>query len=247
MVFVGPIRGIVSYTNGPTDPLAGVTFALRLQTHVQGSNTPVGLFKDTACTIPATTAGDLIKGWKDVLGTSALAVIQATDANCPTLQFSSGVPVVRFDGLAQFMALGTSISAQPLTAFSGTTCTTGGAVDQRIFDAFSTVRCLLGPQNGGTMLMFAGAAGPNVAQSFPLAASQFTGIFNGASSILRKNGSQIGTGDVGAGDLTSGITVGATIGGGEYFAGDMTSLFIKSGVATAPELALIEAYQPTLF
>lgn len=83
---------------GAADTLAGISFALRLQTH-NGDNVPLGLYLDTACTTPATDEFDIIAGWKDELGTSGIAGTQATEAKRPILVFDAGVPTLLFDGV----------------------------------------------------------------------------------------------------------------------------------------------------
>ena len=62
---------------------------------------PVGLYTDTAGTIPATAPGDKIARWDDVVTDSGLYLSQGTESRRPELQFEknkSGIwtPVVRF-------------------------------------------------------------------------------------------------------------------------------------------------------
>ena len=64
---------------------------------------PVGLYTDTAGTIPATAPGDKIARWDDVITDSGLYLSQGTESLRPELQFEknkSGIwtPVVRFFG-----------------------------------------------------------------------------------------------------------------------------------------------------
>jgi primosomal replication protein N len=80
------------------DPLSGVPATLRLQTH-RGDGVPVGLYKDTSCTIPATSEGDAIAAWRDEISGSGLTAVQSVTTRRPTLRFVSGKPVVRFDGV----------------------------------------------------------------------------------------------------------------------------------------------------
>ena len=97
-----------------TDPLAGIPFSLRLQTH-GGEVLPLGLYKDTACTIPATNEGDLIAAWRDEISGSGLVAVQDVSTKRPSLRFVAGRPVVRFDGVDD--VLQTTIQA-PDDAFS---------------------------------------------------------------------------------------------------------------------------------
>lgn len=96
-VFEGGVfsrSGVFDAPETPVDPLAGIVLSLRLQTH-NGDNVPLGLYQDTACTVPATEAGDLIAAWRDEISDSGLTALQATEGKRPELQFVSGVPCVR--------------------------------------------------------------------------------------------------------------------------------------------------------
>lgn len=89
---------------GWRDSLAGIPFALRLQTH-RGDNIPLGLYQDAACTIPAVTDGDPVGGWRDEISGSGLVAVQSISTQRPTLRFRSGVPVLEFDGVDDFLSL----------------------------------------------------------------------------------------------------------------------------------------------
>lgn len=92
------LGGIMRSSGGWTDPLAGIPFALRLQTH-RGDNVPLGLYQDTTCTIPATADGHSVAAWRDELSGSGLIATQSNAMKQPTLRFVDGVPVLRFDGV----------------------------------------------------------------------------------------------------------------------------------------------------
>jgi hypothetical protein len=87
------------------DPLMGTAFSLRLQTH-RGDGIPLGLYQDTACTIPATTDGDFIAAWRDELSGSGLFAVQSISTKQPKLRFSGGVPWLEFDGIDDWMSIG---------------------------------------------------------------------------------------------------------------------------------------------
>lgn len=218
-------------------------FALRLQTH-NGDNAPLGLYQDTACTIPATQNGDPVAGWKDVLGASGLVAIQTDSQKQPILLFVGGVPTVWYDGVDDCYSPAVAVNVtQPLTVF----CVGEFPDDspRRFFDAGSIGRCLLGSQGGGVIIEFAGSI-VSVAQSFPVSAAQWTCVFNGASSKLRKNGSQVATGDTGSGDLASGVVIGVTMGlTGEFYSGSQYALLVESG-ADSDNLSVIEPYLESL-
>lgn len=100
-VHLGYRSGIsVSVTpSSPVDPLSGFNWAARLQTHIPGSNTPIGLFQDVACTIPATQDGDPVAAWRDELSASGSIAAQIDTQKQPILAFQSGVPTLIFDGV----------------------------------------------------------------------------------------------------------------------------------------------------
>lgn len=109
-------RGLVRGEEGPVDPLAGIDFVLRLQTH-RSDNVPFGLYQDTACTIPAVADGDPIGGWKDEISGSGLIAVQSVADKQPTLRYTSGKPVVRFDGVDDTMQI--SGATWPASPFWG--------------------------------------------------------------------------------------------------------------------------------
>jgi|GEM_PF-5428774 len=123
---------IASRRRGWVDPLAGIPFALRLQTH-RGDNVPLGLYQDTACTIPAATDGDPVGGWRDELSGSALIAVQSVSTKRPILKIVSGKPVVRFDGIDDFLHIDSmpTISgtvATAVTASMGISAQTAGRI-----------------------------------------------------------------------------------------------------------------------
>lgn len=97
--------GILTRAGGWVDPLAGITFALRLQTH-RGDGVPLGLYQDAACTVPATEDGDPVGGWRDELSGSGLVAEQSVSTKRPTLRFAGGIPVLEFDGVDDWLDIG---------------------------------------------------------------------------------------------------------------------------------------------
>jgi hypothetical protein len=83
---------------GTTDPLVDYSFSARLQAHA-GDNVPLGLYQDTACTIPATQEFDPIAAWRDELSGSNEKFVNSNTDQQPLLIFVDGVPVVSFDGV----------------------------------------------------------------------------------------------------------------------------------------------------
>jgi lysophospholipase L1-like esterase len=78
--------------------LKASTFQVRLQTHL-GDGVPIGLYKDAACTLPATLAGDDVRGWKDVLSGSGFTLTVQSGDPAAKLRFFDGRPCVELNGL----------------------------------------------------------------------------------------------------------------------------------------------------
>lgn len=112
-------------SGGAVDPLAGITFALRLQTHL-GDNVPFGLYQDTACTVKATADGNPVAAWRDELSGSGLIASQSNAMQQPKLRFRSGVPVVTFDGVDDVLLL-SSLDSDDFVWIA--TAQTGGSVN----------------------------------------------------------------------------------------------------------------------
>lgn len=120
------LGGVFDAPSTPPDPLAGIPFPLRLQTH-RGDGVPLGLYQDTACTIPATDDGHSVAAWRDELSDSGVVAVQSVSTKRPTLRFAVGKPVLQFDGVDDFLlidpvpTIGTPISVcstyrMPLTS-----------------------------------------------------------------------------------------------------------------------------------
>ncbi len=184
-----------SFTVSSADPLAGFNWAARLQTHIPGSNTPLGLYKDVACTIPATLQGDSVAAWRDELSASAIVFIQIDASKRPILDFVTSVPTLLFDGIDDFLASLTPTITQPNTQFIGiqelstgtiliTASSSGGFTDdQEVFIGTNAWAYYAGAtQSGGSI-----DSNWNV----------LTAVFNGSSSSLSVNGSSVSTANPG--------------------------------------------------
>jgi len=98
------------------DPLAGIPFYLRMQTHAIGSTAVVGLYADTACTVAitdaqATTGGVKVAAWRDDLGTGSIVFSQSDPSKQPTVyRLANGNPVLRFSGSPCLLQWGSAAS-----------------------------------------------------------------------------------------------------------------------------------------
>jgi hypothetical protein len=68
--------------------------------HRKDDNRVVGMYKDTAMTIPATADGDLVAAWRDEVSGNGLYALQSNSAQRPTLKIVSGKPLLRFSAAA---------------------------------------------------------------------------------------------------------------------------------------------------
>lgn len=104
--FQAPVSGVAP------DPLAGITFTLRLQTHSGFGATPLaplGLYQDAAKTIPATQDFDPVAAWEGVLMGVPVTAVQADEDKQPYLLFVDGVPTVVFDGVDDRMTVALAV------------------------------------------------------------------------------------------------------------------------------------------
>lgn len=95
------------FSAGGGDPLAAYSFMLRLQCCAGfgvAPYAPLGLWKDTSMTIPATSDGDLVAAFADVLGASGLVALQSNSSLRPTLRFTGSIPWLEY-GVGDYMAI----------------------------------------------------------------------------------------------------------------------------------------------
>lgn len=231
------LSGFYSGINSSPDPLAGITFTLRLQTH-NGNNVPLGLYKDVACTIPATAENDAIAAWRDELGTSGLIATQSDASKRPLLKFVNGVPTVSPDGTNDSLNVAAISLPQPNTLSCGLSRTNNGRLvygmttnDSNNFDwtgASDVVNMY-----SGTLLSRSQTGS---------AYSVWSARFNGASSLIRLDGVQLGaTGNVGAAEASA-LRLFDGAASTEPLSGNVISVLFSNST----DYALIEGYLETL-
>lgn len=89
------------FVPGGGDPLAGISWVLRLQTKSgfgANPNAIIGLYQDVSCTIPVVSAGDLVAARRDELGTSGVIASQSNSGKRGILNFDGSTPYVECDG-----------------------------------------------------------------------------------------------------------------------------------------------------
>lgn len=177
----------------------------------------------------ATADADPVGEWQDQSG-QGNHVTQATSSKRPTLKLSilNSLPVVRFDGVDDYLSKTFSMS-QPVTMFSVVSYNNNTDL-LFVFDGQSLNAFELRSQGGGTggQLMYVGG-GPGLASTWGITGGTFytiSGLYNGASSWIRKNNASEETGDVGSGGFTTfnvGIAGNQT---GFPLAGDIAELLL---------------------
>ncbi len=116
------------------------------------SSDPSTLFQDSTLATPATADGDPVGGWKDHSRWS-LHLRQATASKKPILKLNqlNGKPVLRFDGVDDFLATAAQTLASPLTIYAVLRQTTWVnftfLTDSVSIDEFSLMRYFNAPPN----------------------------------------------------------------------------------------------------
>jgi hypothetical protein len=160
------------------------------------------LFQDDGLTTPAGDT-DVVGGWVDKSG-QANNSIQATADNKPTLNYNvqNGLPSVRFDGGNDYLRIAAFTggdATQPTTMFLVASLIAVNATFQVLFGGSdATNRHLIYKDDAADQWACwcgSGVISSTVADTDP---HIFTAQFNGASTFLRLDGTQIATGDGGA-------------------------------------------------
>lgn len=200
-------------------------------------------WQDSARTTPATADGDPLGAVDDLSG-SARHATQATAAKRPTLKLAikNGLPVVRHDGVDDYLQTPLFTLNQPKTVYvvaqkTGTLSTNRYFLDGDLFNT-----AVVSSPNATDFSVYAGGIGLLNKPGTPGNWNVIGVVFNGASSSLRLNGAAV-AGDAGAlngGRLT--IGAGGDPGNSSPLAGDWGTIVEYSGVVSGAELALLEAY-----
>lgn len=144
----------------------------------------------------------------------------------------NGKPVVRFDGTDD--KIGPTLTvAQPDTIFI--VLSNNGVNDKHFVDTSGANRQLIGV-SGGVQTMYAGGAlvsGPDSVTAFQI----LTGVFNGTSSKLYRNGQQIGAGNAGTNSSTD-ILIGGI--GGAFM--DCAEVLICEALLSDSQLRGVHKY-----
>lgn len=195
--------------------------------------------------MPVVADGAALSQWDDESG-NARHVTQATGANQPTYRTAvlNGKPVLRFDGSTDYMDVAFTALAQPNTIFL-VAKSTGAVTNRQAFDSqrggIDTARNTLYASGGGFWAMYGGGAEVVSSTSVDAAAVQITGLFNGGSSVLRRDGAQIASGNSGT-QGCGGIRVGSYNGSSNFWSGDVAEILVYNAALSSTDRDSVEAY-----
>lgn len=175
----------------------------------------------------STTAGGgaAIASISDLSG-NARTASQGTAGSRPTSQSAviNGLNVGRFDGVDDLLSITPFTLAQPLAVYAVVT----GAANRYFGGTNFRVGYDATPQANN----FAGATliGGSAATATP---KVITSIFNGVSSVIRINGTQVAAGDAGTGGFSvgAGVGIGSEGDASQFWAGDIGELFVVASSA----------------
>jgi hypothetical protein len=182
--------------------------------------------------------GEKVASWPDSSGNER-DVAQAEEAKQPLLKTGilGGKPVVRFDGLEDFLKATGFELAQPNTVFVvGRGSTAGAFVDGGVDTSHRhLIQRIIGPVWGisaGT-----GLTGGTADSDFHV----FTAVFDGAASRFLVDGATTLEGNAGAQAL-EGLAIGARFDGtANRITGDIAAIRVYGTALSAPEIAAVEA------
>lgn len=194
------------------------------------------LYTDSALTTIAVNDGDRVGGWKDMSGGSN-NLLQATSSKRATLKLNiqNGYPVVRFDGVTQFLSSLFTTTAQPVTVFLACKQTSGTYIYDGAVNNSGTLMYTL-----GNLRVNYGTSNCQYVESQPIGFSVLTVLANGANCILRKDGVQKVKNNSGTNNQ-NGIFLGAAFNGTANSALDVGEILIYAANMTS-KFSQIETY-----
>lgn len=207
---------------------------------------------DATDSATVTTVNGAVSSWASKAGTGTAT--QGIAANRPTYTTAgrNGKNVISFDGTNDFLTSSTLSINQPFSIVFAGFQATQSANSQYVCDGgTSTTRVVLAwNATGGAvgrLFMFCGTiVSPGSGQQAFGEWAVSSAVFNGASSQLRVNGSQIATGNPGSTAITA-LTLGARYTGDSLFVGDWGAFLVYSRALSETELLRVERYLGKLF
>jgi len=199
----------------------------------------VGITKD---------GGDLVSNWADQSGNSN-DLAQATGTNQPLWVDSAHAskPTIRFDGVDNFLQIqpfATGSHTQPVTIFIVCTIPSDSGGNRMIYMAGTVggaTRCQFYTNGTPKYGIYAGSAEVFSAEAPSTALAYFTVKYNGASSEVRRNTTQIISGNPGANN-PNGMTLASQDAGADFANIDICEVLFYDASITGTDLTDIETY-----
>ena len=232
-VYLGTRRSLVG-SSGLTSPLA--LPGLELWLDFSDIST---LFQDTGATTPITADGQIIKRANDKSGQGRNAT-EATNGPTYKTGIKNGRSIGRGDGTNDVLATASFSIAQPLTLF-GVVITTSIATTLVWMSQIGATSALQAYVINNPFRQIAAGLGLNGGAA-TTNWEVWSAALNGASSLIRINGSQTGSGNAGANAFNSGVNIFANTGPANFWPGDIGELGLYSRLLSTPEFQQIEAY-----
>lgn len=191
----------------------------------------------------AAVAEDPVQQWNDLSGNDRHAS-QATLAARPLFKTNvlNGKPVLRFDGVDDWMRTVAYSQSQPLSILAvvefGTDSNLNYLCDSN--SATSADQVLISP-NTGKVRMYADFT-VNTGAVTVVQPAVITTVFNGASSKIRFNGGNEGTGDAGPNGITNALNIGTNFSETVFGSKDIAELVVVPSEIDAADIASWESY-----
>lgn len=181
-------------------------------------------------------SGSALAGWNDLSGNGYDAT-QATSANQPIYNANqlNGLPTLTFNGTTQFLlAQGVGAVSQPVTIYA---VVKGTGNRYCAFGSFGAIRA--GDAN---------YAGAEIGTANTSSYTVLTSLFNTTSSLIRSNGVQIVSGNVGSNTADQWLAVGAENNsssgpsGAQFWNGQIAEILLYAGAHTTIQMQQNESY-----
>jgi Pectate lyase superfamily protein len=211
-----------------------------------------GIFVDAICEyradqITGVADATAISAWPDSSG-NGFPLAQATGANQPTFykttaaKLINGLPAVWFDGTDDQMQ-NTSVPTlvQPVTLVA--VCAYTSFTDTPIVVADLTPASEVALASTAAPL-FEAYGGAVLSAGTPTNAATYiqVGVFNGANSLLRANGTALASGNAGSNGFQGGIILGASASISQWFTGAICHVILFPFALTVAQCQAVEAY-----
>jgi hypothetical protein len=184
--------------------------------------------------------GDPVSTFTDRTALTAGFVASSTARPLYKTNIINGRPVLRFDGVNDAMTCALAYS-QPATILVVAEMRNGG----RLIDGANNPSMAFTAERSGNVSTYAGSF-VDVAQSLPTGMHLWTLIFNGASSSIRKDGTQVSTANPGTNAQTT-SRIGSIWNSTGFSDADVAEFVVYSHALTTTELATVEGLLRTKY